>query len=117
MSEVISFRLDKNNPREARALMILRRLQGEGQNIRYIITEAILSLEHSHDNKFEPEIFHALSEKLDIVTGILDQLSNGREIHNDWISDSNQSNMNLPSNFIDSIKANAKTGFKMGNPE
>ena len=44
MSEVISFRLNKNNPREARALMDIKSWQEEGHNIRYIVTEAFLRM-------------------------------------------------------------------------
>ena len=45
MSEVISFRLNKDNPREARALMVLKGWQEQGHNIRYIITEALVNLD------------------------------------------------------------------------
>jgi hypothetical protein len=47
MSTVISFRLDRNNPREAQALLVLVRWQEEGYSIRHIMTEALIRLEES----------------------------------------------------------------------
>jgi hypothetical protein len=40
MSEVISFRLDPDNAREALAITVLQTLQGKGYSLRYIMTEA-----------------------------------------------------------------------------
>lgn len=42
MSEVISFRLDSNNPREAEALAVLASHQERGYSARQIMTEALL---------------------------------------------------------------------------
>jgi len=47
MSEVISFRLDKDNPREKRALEILKTWCGDGYSVRYILTEALVRLDDS----------------------------------------------------------------------
>jgi len=45
MSEVISFRLDKENLREAKALMILHEWRKNGYSLRQTITEALVSLD------------------------------------------------------------------------
>ena len=42
MSEVISFRLDPDNPREAQALKILRTKQAEGFSSRRVLTDALI---------------------------------------------------------------------------
>lgn len=44
MSQVISLRLDRENPREGRALLVLATWQAEGYGVRQIITEALLKL-------------------------------------------------------------------------
>ena len=44
MSEVISFRLSKENPREALAYEILKGWHEKGHSIRHTITEALLKL-------------------------------------------------------------------------
>jgi hypothetical protein len=42
MSQVISFRLDQNNPREAWALSVLSGMQEQGYQVRHILTEALV---------------------------------------------------------------------------
>ena len=44
MSQVISFRLDPDNPREGRALAVLGERQEQGYRVRHILTEALLML-------------------------------------------------------------------------
>jgi hypothetical protein len=46
MSEVISFLLDKTNPREARALEVLNAWLEKGFNTRHILTTLLLELDH-----------------------------------------------------------------------
>jgi hypothetical protein len=47
MSEVISFRLDPKNPREAEALKVLTCRQEHGYSTRHILTEALLQLDQT----------------------------------------------------------------------
>ena len=47
MSEVISFRLDAKNPREADALQILARCQEQGYSVRHVLTEALLKFDQA----------------------------------------------------------------------
>ena len=42
MSEVISFRQNKDNPREEKAVQVLRTWTAQGFNVRHTITEALL---------------------------------------------------------------------------
>ena len=46
MSEVLSFRLNKTNPREARALEILSMWVKQGYSARFIMTKALLEMDH-----------------------------------------------------------------------
>jgi hypothetical protein len=68
MSEVISFRLDRDNPREAQALAVLRRGQEAGYSVRHILTEALLALEAAAEE--ERAVAVALTE----VAGRLEQV-------------------------------------------
>ncbi len=60
MSEVISFRLDRNNPREAQALDVLKKGQEAGYSLRHILTEALLALEAAAEE--EQAVVVAISE-------------------------------------------------------
>jgi len=45
MSDVISFRLDNDNPREQKARQALKDWYEKGYNLRHITTETLLKLE------------------------------------------------------------------------
>ena len=40
MSQVFSFRLDEDNPREAQALQVIKTWASKGYSLRYILVEA-----------------------------------------------------------------------------
>jgi hypothetical protein len=73
MSEVISFRLDRNNPREAQALGVLKKGQEAGYSLRHVLTEALLALEASAEE--EQAVAQALLE----VAGRLGQIQSALE--------------------------------------
>lgn len=78
MSEVISFRQNKDNPREAKALEILKARSAVGYKIRHIITDALLKLD---DHRKSPSTIVALDELNDTliqVNQLLEQLENGQ---------------------------------------
>ena len=50
MSKVFSFRLREDNHREARALKLLDEWIEQGYTLRFIITEALLKLDHPGSN-------------------------------------------------------------------
>lgn len=73
MSEVISFRLDPNNPREAQALEVLRARREEGYSTRHVLTEALLGFEGRSDlyTISSPEEFRSTLEQ---VARLLEQI-------------------------------------------
>ena len=111
MSEVISFRLNKDKHREARAFKILRRWQEEGRNTRYIITEALLRLEDSDKDGLNVEMLAELNEKLDRVCQIFELIE--YETISGVIS-LNQSILTtkLSDGFLTAIKETARSGIK-----
>ncbi len=78
MSEVISFRLDPNNPREAQALAVLEQGKAAGYKARHILTEALLALEASAED--EQQVLSALAEvsqRMEQIRDALESLQQG----------------------------------------
>ena len=112
MSEVISFRLNKENPREARALRVMKRWKKEGHNTRHIVTKALLILEDFDNNELKSLMLVELNEKLSLVSQILEQI--GFDGTTDVIASSTSSlNTMLSDSFINSIREAAKPGIKL----
>ena len=111
MSEVISFRLDKDKPRESRALRVLKRWQEEGHNTRYIVTEALLLLDDSNKNELKVVMLAELNEKLKHVSQIFNQMEYDRTTK---LKPSCQptSETKLTDGFIQGIKEAVKPGTK-----
>jgi hypothetical protein len=51
MSKVFSFRLDENNPREARAMEVIHTWASRGYSLRYVLVEALLNLKEKETQK------------------------------------------------------------------
>jgi hypothetical protein len=74
MSEVISFRLDKTNLREAKALEVLNIWIEKGFSTRFILTKALLELDHpgsdlemSQDDRDLGLVIDQIGQLLEIV--------------------------------------------------
>ena len=101
MSEVISFRLDKDNPREAQARAVLKTRADKGYSVRHVLTEALLAYYGSHKDMD----IHELSAKLDQMYKMLQQ--NGAK------SISLEKDVGLSDRFMESIKKTAKPGVRI----
>ena len=104
MSKVISFRLDPDNPREARALDILEQWREEGFSLRHTVTEAILSLDNpkSMSQKLivEEELLRTINGLLrNLLANNSEPLTNQRQVVSD--------------NFKASLKMSIKPGLKL----
>lgn len=110
MSEVISFRLNKENPREAQAHTILKARYEEGHSIRHTITEALLRLD-------EPGAGSILDAKLDEITETLCRVSQllervgDRDNSSQKGQDTNACYARLTDSFLESIRKKAKPGM------
>ena len=102
MSEVISFRLDKDNPREAQARAVLKAWVDKGYGIRYVLTEALLAYQNSQRDVDIRE----LSMKLEEISNLLRQ--------NGTPSKQEDSNNMLSDSFMASIRKTAKSGTSLG---
>lgn len=112
MSQVISFRLNKGNPREARAIEILEARSMEGYCIRYIITEALLRLDDSESESITIAL-NDLNTALNQVSKLIkhfDSESNIAIVN----SDESQKYTGLTHHFVASLKESVKPGIKSG---
>ena len=111
MSEVISFRLSKDNPREVQAFEVLKAWSDKGYSTRHIITEALLNLDES---KPEAKIamIDELTETLSQVGHLLEQIGDRKSSSATRQSES-QSRAKLTSGFVASVKKSAKSGLKI----
>jgi hypothetical protein len=102
MSEVISFRLDKDNLREAQARAVLKAWVKKGYCVRHVLTEALLAYRGS---KVDVDI-DELTHKLNQISNMLQQ--NGAP------SNHEDSNNLLSDSFMVSIKNAVKPGVSLG---
>jgi len=113
MSEVISFRLDKTNPREAQALEVLNAWIDKGFSARFVPSIALLGLDHpgsvpnlSQDDRDFDVVLEQIGQVLEILKSI-----KANPITRQGF-DSEPTNLN--ESFIASIKQGIKTGMKPG---
>jgi hypothetical protein len=112
MSEVISFRLDKENPREAQAYEILKVWYAGGYSIRHTITEALLRLDEAGTVSVPDAARDDMIEVLHQVKQVLEQIQNGDSLS---YRESNAGDCpaSLTENFVASIRQAAKPGMKL----
>lgn len=112
MSEVISFRLDKSNKREADAFEILEAWCSKGYSVRHVMIEALLKLgdpglEFSQ-NSPNPDLNIVLFK----VNKLLEQIEKS-DISINPRPDEKTLRSGLADGFLLSIKNAAKPGFKI----
>ena len=112
MSEVISFRLDRENPREAQALAVLTKGQEAGYSLRHILTEALLALEAAAED--EQAVALALTEVAGRLEQILEhfQLTGSVPIRP---PDDQQEQAALAESFVLSVKRAARPGLGLNS--
>ena len=112
MSDVISFRLNNDNPREARALNILKRWKFEGHNTRYIVTEALLLMDDSDKNELKGVMLAELNEKSSHVNQIFSQFGHDKSTELLEIY-SPLTDVNLSNGFIKAVREAARPGINL----
>ena len=109
MSEVISFRLNPDNPREARALEILKTKQSEGFSSRRVLTDALVGMgtKTDQDILLSIEDFNsALEHFVDLLKGVnVGNRSDDQSTHPKVAV--------LTENFLNCVKVAAKPGLKL----
>lgn len=112
MSEVISFRLDKTNPREARALEVLNAYIEQGYSARFILTKALLDLDHPGSIPNLSQDDQDLRLVLDHIDQLIKFVRAGETNLSRQALDTEQPILN--EGFLLSIKQGAKPGIKLG---
>lgn len=114
MSEVIIFRLNKDNPREEMAIQVLKAWSAKGFTIRQTITDALLKLGNP-ESDFSTDIFiQELKEKLVHVSYQLEQWGQGY-FSQSKVVNSESGGTGLSDSLIQSIKKAARPGVKFTN--
>jgi hypothetical protein len=115
MSEVISFRLDRNNPREAQALGVLKKGQEAGYSLRHVLTEALLALEAAAEDEQAVIItLTELTQKLVDLKTALDHFQ-GMDVLRVRKAGEASSETILADSFLLSVKEAAQPGLKLDN--
>jgi hypothetical protein len=99
MSKVYSFRLDKNNPREAQAREVINAWVGEGYSLRHVVVDALLSYkkaEAGHD-----ELNSVVEQLQDLILALDKQPA------------IQSSEASLSNSFLDAVKQSVKNGVKV----
>lgn len=111
MSEVISFRLNPENHREAHALQILEKRIAEGYTIRQIITDALIhSEDQNHESEFENRGIN-LQATLIEISYMLNQIMLYKD-KDEKPTDQCGVHENLTDSFLSSVKLSIKPGIK-----
>jgi hypothetical protein len=112
MSEVISFRLNPHNPREAKALDVLEIKMVEGYSIRQIITEALIhSACQKHNQDWTNDETNLQSTLVEISKFL--QQWNDKNIKKVETDVEFVEHEDLANSFISSVKLNIKPGLKI----
>jgi hypothetical protein len=102
MSQVFSFRLDKNNPREAQAMQVIETWASRGFALRYVLVEALLAYAEKELKQVD------FSTALDQIITLLQELQvepnsgNGMNIHDKRLSEP----------FLNAIAKATRPGFR-----
>jgi hypothetical protein len=110
MSQVISFRLDPDNPREGKALEALREWQEQGYRVRHILAEALLRLvEGEQRSEVELQMAEVLAT-LNAIQANLEQLQQRGVVELGKREQNTREHVSEA--FIRSVKCAAKPGVR-----
>jgi uncharacterized protein (DUF1800 family) len=110
MSDVFSFRLESNNPREAQAREVIKAWAKQGYSLRHIMTEALLLLGKREANSTN---LGDITETVDRLSRLVERL----DAHLEVIQADQPVKLELSKSFVSSIKMAAKLGMRINNDE
>ena len=108
MSEVFSFRLDKDNPREAQALSVLYEWKDKGHSLRFVLVEALLALNQETSDTSNVKSKIAIGE----ILSHLSELNRKLDMRTSTDLCEKTENSELTPIFLTSIKQTIKPGMK-----
>jgi len=110
MSEVISFRLCRDNPRESEALAVLRRKQKQGYGIRQVLVEALINLERDNSDEQIVLLAGQLQAAIREANSLVEHMQQGRVVTTSTIEPEQKDA--LSDGFVMSVRKAAKPGFR-----
>jgi hypothetical protein len=110
MSEVISFRLDDKNPREAQAREVLNAWVEMGYSVRSVLTESLLRLDRE-EMEIQSNRMDNIAETVDRLSSLIEKLE-GRLEPNQTEPPTKPA---LNPSFVSSIKMAAKPSLRIEN--
>lgn len=113
MSEIISFRLNRNNPREERALAVLTAKQEAGFGIRQVLVEALLMLAGEADSGLAP-VVNDLQAVLEEARSLVGEMRSGHAPVAENEAGGYAHKAQLSDGFLVSVKNAARPGMKGG---
>ena len=111
MSEVISFRLDRNNPREYKALQVLQGWASQGHNNRYIVTEALLQF-GSPELVTETPTLEEIANMIKHICNLLEKMQNVKSLKIAE-QESNKAEKYFSEAFVIATRNSAKPGLRL----
>ena len=112
MSKVVSFRLNKENPREAQAYEILGAWRANGHSTRYTVTEALLKLGELRTDSSPGAALDGISDTLNQVRRLLEEIEY-RGSSSQKSNDTSHHPSGLTDDFVTSVKKAAKPGMAL----
>jgi hypothetical protein len=109
MSQVISFRLDRNNPREAQALYVLTKWREEGYSLRHMLTEALIAVEKGGKKRDDEKLAQLMSAVQEIAV-MLEGYQGMPPPARQPVAPKKPT---LSEDFVSAIKTNAKRGITL----
>lgn len=109
MSTVFSFRLNPSNPREARAMEVIRNQQQRGFSIRDILVETLLT--HHRDIQNDEQI-DSVNDRLDELIGLVQSIK-GNVLINKEEGSLQNSPLSLSEQFLGAMKMAAQQGLQI----
>lgn len=103
MSQVFSFRLDENNPREAQAIQIIQAWASRGYSIRFTVVEALLTVDK------DKTLLENISITLDQINTILQKLQDEPHSQNNLSS----KDADLSETFVSAVLKTSRPGLRI----
>ena len=108
MSKVISFRLNSDNSRDAKALAILQDWLSQGFSTRHTITEALLNLNSTNSEITDNSVLIDLSRQINELLNSIESDVKLNKPKGDTLSQ-----VKLSEGFVSSVQKIAKPGLRM----
>lgn len=103
MSQVFSFRIDENNPREAQARQVIEDWASKGYTLRHVMIEALLT--YADKEARQDDLSSALEQIITMLKGL--------SVETGLRNDQQNEEMRLTKPFMDAISKATRPGLRL----